>query len=77
MYVFSCVQRMVWLPVFGVLMCAQMFMYMIVHRGCTDTVKETTLGEKALATPGTQSQTSVILAQVWLFSQTLYQLSYS
>ena len=35
------------------------------------------LGEKSLATPGTQSQTSVILAQVWLFSQTLYQLSYS
>ena len=43
---------MVWLPVFGFLMCAQMFMYVIVHRGCTDTVKETTLGEKSLATPG-------------------------
>ena len=44
--VFSCVQTMVWLPVFGIFnVCAQMIMLMhaIAHGGCTETVRESAL----------------------------------
>ena len=41
--VFSWVQTMVWLPVFGSLTCTEMLMQGIGHRGCTNTVTESAL----------------------------------
>ena len=41
--VFSCVQTMLWLPVFGFLTCAQMLMHATAHGGCRDTVGESAL----------------------------------
>ena len=41
--VFSCVQTMVWLPVFGGLTCTEMLMHGIAHRHCTNTVAESAL----------------------------------
>ena len=40
---FSCVQKIVWLPVFGILTCARMLMHTIAHVCCTDTVRQCAL----------------------------------
>ena len=59
----------------GCLTCAHMLTHAAAHGGCTDTVRESalklTLGETSLATPRTQN------THTWLFSRTLYHLSYS
>ena len=71
--VFSCVQTMVWLPVFGFLTCPQMLIHVIVHGGCTDTVRESALEtdsgkkkkeegkkiKKSLAAPGIRTRFSI------------------
>ena len=51
-------------------------MQAIAHGGCTDTVRQSTqstLWEKSLPTPGTRTRVSIA---PWLFSRTLYHLSY-
>ena len=81
----SCVQTLVWLPVFGFFTCAQMLMHVIAYRGCTDTVTHKRvctrrwLWEKKRKIP---CRTLDLNSQshhygTWLFSCTLYPLNYS
>ena len=77
--VFPCVQTMVygcqWL---GFLTSAQMLMHVTAHRGCTDTVTESALeadsGRKIPCRTGDSNPRQYC---AWLFTRTLYQLSYS
>ena len=55
---------MVWLPVLGICnTCVRMLTHAIAHRGCTNTVRESTLkvdcGKKSLAAQGSQTLSSV------------------
>ena len=73
---------MVWLLLSGFLMRAQTFMYMIVHMGCTDTVRESALElDSGREIPCHSWNSNLCHSCTGLafhyFSQTLHQLSYS
>ena len=75
--VFSCVQGIVRLPLFGVLTCTQMLMHAIAHRGCTDTVRESAPEvDSGSKIPSHIFGSNPRQYCAWLFSGTLYQLSY-
>ena len=61
---FSCVQKMVWLPVFGILTCTDVDAYNCT-RGLYGHRKRvcigSCLGEKSRATPGTRTRVSIAL----------------
>ena len=65
--VFSFVQTMVWLPVFGILTSAQMLIHAIAHVGCADTGRESplevnTVGENPLSHQGLEPASVLRLA---------------
>ena len=69
---------MVWLQVVGIFnVRVQMLKHVIVHGGCTDTVRESALkvdsGRKVPYRAGNPNPRQYC---VWLFSQTLYHLIY-
>ena len=69
--VFSCVQTMVRLPVFGGLKCAHILMHAIAHGGCTDTERESALkvdsGRKIPCRTGDSNPRQYC---AWLFNRT-------
>ena len=68
---------MAWLPVFGIFMCAKMSMQAIAHGGCMDTVREFALEfDSRRKIPYCTGDSNPCQYRAWLFSQTLYQLSY-
>ena len=71
--VFSCVQKLVWLPVFGILTCARMLRQAIAHGGCTDSVRQSAL--KADFGSHRTGDSNPRQRCAWLFSQTLYPLA--
>ena len=76
--VFSCVQIMLWLPVFGIWMCAQVLMHVIAHGGCMDTVRESALGaDSGREIPCRTWDSNPPQYCTWLFCWTLYKQSYS
>ena len=69
---------MLWLPVLGIFnVCEQMLMHAIAHEGCSDTVRESApevnSGKKIATRTGDSNPHQYY---TWLFSRTLYQLSY-
>ena len=76
--VFSCVQTMVWLPVFGIFnVCAQMMMHTIAHGGWTDSIRESALEvDSGRKIPCRTGDSNLRQYCALVFSRTLYPLSY-
>ena len=76
--VFSCVQTMVWLPVFGIFNMLTDVDACDCTRGCTDTLRESTLEvDSGRKIPCCTRDLNLGQYCTWLFSQRmLYQLSY-
>ena len=69
---------MLWLPVFGILMCAQMLMHMTAHGGCMDTVRESALGaDSGREIPCHTWDSNPPRYCTWLSRWTPYKQSYS
>ena len=61
----------------GLFTCTQMLMHAIAHGGCTDTVRQSALkGDSGRKIPCRTGDSNPRQYCAWLFSRTLYQLSY-
>ena len=77
--VFPCVQTVIWLPVFGIFnMSTDVDACNCAQSGCLDTISESALKvDSGRKIPCRSGDSNLHQYCIWLFSWTLYQLSYS